>query len=390
MKLDSLATLSNDALLAETARLASRERAATAELIAAIAEVDARRLYLGEGCSSMYVYCTRVLHLSEHAAYGRIEAARAARRFPVILELLGDGSLTLTSVGLLARSLTPENHQAVLDAARHKSTRQVEHQAAALRPKPDVVASVRKLPQPPAVAQADVGCLFEAATPDVAPSADGAPAASAIAAAPTARPAVVKPLAPERYKVQFTVGRETHDKLRRAQDLLRHVIPDGDPAAIFDRALTLLVAQLERQKLAATDRPRVDRPASGGSRHIPASVRRAVWQRDGGRCAFVGAQGRCDERGFLELHHVRPYAGGGAATVENLELRCRSHNAYEADLFFGRAETEMVRERRAVFGAFNSVRTELGAIDAGRAAADLRLELPSDAGLALDANRRRS
>ncbi len=63
----------------------SREREATAALIAALGELDARRLYLAEGCSSLFTYCTQVLHLSEHAAYGRIEAARAARKWPVVL-----------------------------------------------------------------------------------------------------------------------------------------------------------------------------------------------------------------------------------------------------------------------------------------------------------------
>jgi hypothetical protein len=138
---------------------------------------------------------------------------------------------------------------------------------------------------------------------------------------PAARPAVVAPLAPERYKVQFTVSRETHDKLRRVQDLLRHSIPDGDPAAIFDRALTLLLSDLERAKLAATARPRTSRPPTAGSRHIPAAVRREVWTRDGGQCAFVGTHGRCPERGFLEFHHLEPYATGGPALVENIALR---------------------------------------------------------------------
>jgi hypothetical protein len=91
---------------------------------------------------------------------------------------------------------------------------------------------------------------------------------------------MVTPLAPERYKVQFTVSRETHDKLRRAQDLLRHSTPTGDAAAIFDRALTLLLADLERSKLAATARPRTAKRAASGSRHVPAAVRRALWKRD--------------------------------------------------------------------------------------------------------------
>jgi 5-methylcytosine-specific restriction endonuclease McrA len=144
--------------------------------------------------------------------------------------------------------------------------------------------------------------------------------------------------------VQFTVNRQTHDKLRRVQDLLRHAVPDGDPAEIFDRALTLLVEHLERTKLASVKRPRPSRPTVAESRHIPSAVKRAVWERDGRRCAFAGAEGRCAERGFLEFHHVVPYASGGPATEENIQLRCRAHNQFEADQLFGGGDV-LVRER---------------------------------------------
>ena len=64
-------------------------------------------------------------------------------------------------------------------------------------------------------------------------------------------------------------------------------------------------------------------------------MKREVWARDGGRCAFVGREGRCMEKGFVEFHHVVPYAAGGEASTTNVELRCRSHNAYEAECYFG-------------------------------------------------------
>lgn len=164
------------------------------------------------------------------------------------------------------------------------------------------------------------------------------------------------PLAPERYKVQLTVSRETYEKLRRAQDLLRHSIPNGDAAAIFDRALTVLLAGLDKQKLAATDRPRSIRGGNPRSRHIPASVKRTVWKRDGGQCAFVGAAGRCSERGFLEFHHVVPYADGGETVAGNLQLRCRAHNAYEAEKYYGPL---FVRETRATFGGSEELGPDL-------------------------------
>lgn len=89
-------------------------------------ELDARRLYLREGCSSLFTYCTRVLHLAEGSAYNRIEVARAAREFPGILDALEKGALSLTAVRLLSPHLATGNHAAVLVAARHKSKREVE------------------------------------------------------------------------------------------------------------------------------------------------------------------------------------------------------------------------------------------------------------------------
>jgi hypothetical protein len=318
----ALAAMTDDELLAGVHELTCRERVATVTLIAALAELDSRRLYLGEGYSSLFTYCTQALHLSEHAAYGRIEAARAARRFPGILELLAEGAVTLTTICLLARHLTPDNYRAMLDAARHQTKREVEHQIAALHPLPAVASSVRKLSVPQT--------RFLPATAD-RPVATEVP----LPAPATRRVEVITPLAPERYKLQFTVSRTTHDKLRQAQDLLRRVLRDGDIGMIFDRALTLLLEDLMKTKAGETNQPRRTRASTAKSRHVPRAVRREVWRRDGGQCAFIGKAGRCTERGLLEVHHVLPFADDGQTIATNLELRCRAHNAYEAQLWFG-------------------------------------------------------
>jgi hypothetical protein len=132
-------SLSDEALLDEAQRLASVERHAAATLIACLVEVDARRLYLAQGCSSLFGYCTSLLRFSEHAAYARIEATRCARRVPQILDLLADGAITLTTVTLSAAHLTPDNQHSLREAVRGKSRREVERllggaQAAARRP----------------------------------------------------------------------------------------------------------------------------------------------------------------------------------------------------------------------------------------------------------------
>lgn len=117
---------------------------------------------------------------------------------------------------------------------------------------------------------------------------------------------------------------------------MRHRVPNGDPAEIFDRALDALLREVEKTRCARVERPRHARTHESDSRHVPSSVKRAVWKRDGARCVFEGSDGRrCAEIDFLEYHHVVPYPHGGKATVDNLELRCRAHNAYEAERDFG-------------------------------------------------------
>jgi hypothetical protein len=203
--LSASASLSDAELLIEVARLAHGERRAIVQLVAALVEIDRRQLYLREGCSSLYVYCTRVLRLSEHAAHGRIEAIRAAQRFPIVLDLLERGDLTLTSLCLLAPVVNEANHREVYERARHRTKREVEEIAASLRPKPDVRTMIRKLPEPPTTAS----------TPHTAPAGVSAPPPTpTIRDAP--KPTVVQALAPERYMLQVTVSRATRDKLQRA------------------------------------------------------------------------------------------------------------------------------------------------------------------------------
>jgi len=359
--MESMATifsaLSDGDLLARLEHACAQERLATAQLVALLAEVDVRKLYAQQSCSSLFTYCVQVLHFSEHAAYLRIEAARAARRFPVILDRLAGGALHLTAVSLLAPHLTDENHQQLLDAARHRSKRDVEQLIAQVRPKPDAPTVVRKLPTSQTVASPRIELRV-----DIGEEQKAEPlSASTVVTATPAKRAEIMALAPERFKVQFTVERSTFEKLRQIQDLLRHSIPSGDPALIFDRALTLLLADLSKIKFAATNRPHAARKAKSGSRHVPAAVKREVWRRDEGRCAFRGDQGRCRETGFLEFHHVVPYAQGGTTTSENLELRCRTHNVYEAEQQFPhRAQPLFAREPRTKLRvpAVNSVRTE--------------------------------
>jgi hypothetical protein len=323
--------LSDAQLVAEVKRLVRCERGDIARLVVHLADMDDRRIHLAAGFPSLYVYCVEELGLTEYEAYSRIEVARAGKAFPRIFRMLGEGTLSLTTVQLLARRLTAENEVELLSAATGRSKRKVQELLARHFPQPDVPATIRKLPPPRAMA------IHTSTAPS--PHA-AAPAALALpAAAPHHRP-VVTPLAPDRYGMAFTADAETRELFDLAQDMLRHAVPSGDTAEVMKRALQTLVEDLARKKFAATDKPRSSGGNNTHSRYIPAAVRRAVWVRDRGRCAFVARAGRrCNERGFVEFHHVEAYAKGGKPTVVNIQLRCRAHNAYEADLEFGPRQT---------------------------------------------------
>jgi hypothetical protein len=377
-----LAAISDDDLLRHLAEILSQSRRVEKDLVAHIAEVDERRLYAREAFPSMFAYCTEALHLSESEAYLRIAVARASREHPMILPMLGDGRLHLSGIAQLAPYLTRENRDVLLRRATHRSKRQIEELIAEVAPRGDVPALMRRLPErrmPLAAGglrpeRVDVGgaerereSLPELRTPSgmgrtVTPSpvqlaedlqgpasvpsppgiAQPLPASlpSGPERAQPLPPPVVQPLAPGRYKVQFTASAGLHQKLERLRALMRSQVPDGDLGAIIEAAVTEKLERLEARRFAATSRPRKslsDTEISPTSRHIPAPVRRAVRERDGNRCRYVDASGRrCEERDRLEYHHLHPYGLGGDHRPENVRLMCHAHNAHMAGHDYGR------------------------------------------------------
>jgi hypothetical protein len=353
--LASLARLSDDALAAELKTLAARERNAAARMIAHLAEMDTRDIHLRAGYPRLYDYCLKVLHLSEWEAYNRIEVARVARRFPVILDMLEEGSIHLTGVKLLAPHLTAENHRTVLASARGKSKLAIGELVARLDPRPDVPTSAVPVleftvPGPPASA-------LSAPIPSAPTPAAAAEPSHASASIPPARPTTLTPLSPQRYKLQLTISRETLDKLRRAKDMLGHTVPVGDDDAILNRALTVLIDKLAREKFAQTDEPRPGRPRHPRARKASAAVRRIVWKRDGGRCKYISPDGhRCEETRRIQTHHLDPWVlAGDADSPDAYELRCQQHNDYEGRLYFGKRRRGdapgKVREQPGPYGA---------------------------------------
>jgi hypothetical protein len=154
--------------------------------------------------------------------------------------------------------------------------------------------------------------------------------------------AAVTPLAPARYKVQFTASTKLRDKLERLQALTRE-----DLATVIEAAVTERLERIESKRFGLTRSPRKSleqTDASPRSRYLPASVRRIVRQRDGNQCTFINQNGsRCAERRRLEFHHREPYGRGGAHSHDNVCVMCRAHNAYLAELDYGKERMEQYR-----------------------------------------------
>ena len=320
-------SLSNAALLARLRELAFRERAAVSDFVACLAEADRRsEAILAEGYPSLFEFCVRDLKFAESTAYQRVNAAKLARTRPEILSLLADGSINLTNLCLIATRL--EEHPSLLERIVGKRKREVEELVASLGVPREVPDRMRSLA--PALPVKHEASLFYAPSPrEIAPF--FAPAQASAQDAPALEP---------RMEFRFAAGPLFVDAVERLRASLWHKYPAGRLEDLLYEAASDFLARRDsaREPRTATRRNAPSCPPR--SRRIPAAVRRAVWNRDAGRCSFSGSAGRCGESRGLELDHVKPWAlGGRSDQASNLRLLCRAHNQTEAIRIFGKRES---------------------------------------------------
>jgi hypothetical protein len=346
-----LSAVTDAELLSQMRALVSAERAVTADVIEHLIEIDRRKLFLDQACSSLYAYCIERLGYSEDSAFKRVRVARLAARLPQVLGELRSGTLHLTGLFLLSTYLTDHNASILLAEARGKSRSGLERLIAHHFPRPDVAPRIERLPE--SLSLLTEGSPRESGRSE---SAEPCPKLTRPEQGERQTRARLKALSPARFHVEFTASETLYDKINHAKQLFSHSLPSGDLATLLERALDLLIEAELRRRTGAHAAHRKRRALKPGSRHVPLEVARDVWKRDGARCAFVGGDGsRCEERMFLTLEHRRPYALGGAATVENVCLLCAAHNAHRARRVFGdtylkrkRAERAMARIQRAI------------------------------------------
>jgi hypothetical protein len=297
-------SMSNHDLVEAARDLARRSHDSEAELLVHLGEIDERRLYLDYAFPSMHSFCVGELGLSDDTAYNRIHVARAGRKFPAIVDAIREGRVHLWGMRLLAPHFTEDNHQQLIARAAWKPKSEIEELIAALAPRAPAATVIRSIPA-------------RLLATETAASVQGeAPAAAGGARAEAPRPRIGPPIVPlsaQFYKIQFAASRAFHARLREAQDLMRHRVPDGNLENVFGAGLELLIEQVKKERFAVGRRGPPDASAAAAaaaaakrasearpSRHIPNAVKRFVYERDGGRCTFVDENGRrCEETGGL-------------------------------------------------------------------------------------------
>ena len=378
------AELSDGELLAATRQLVGRSNQLLATLLAHLAEVEARGIHRARACASLYVYCIYELRFSEDEAYRRVSAARLVRRFPALLDAVAAGELHLTALLMLGPHLTPNNVTEVLARAKHRTKKEIARLVRQLDPLPYVPPRIDPLgpaPSPVAPGRPTWERFVASLNPirDLEPGdrprdwiepmtserMTSEPMVSEPVVATESSPITDAPiqtaparLEPQRYRVQFEASEEYVELVERAKALLshEHAAAGAGLAELHLRAMRALVTELERRKYAVTAQPRSPRKAEPRNpepesaaranspkvprqrgRHVPAAIRRAVFERDAGRCTYFCDTGeRCRETVRLELHHQQAFARGGEHLLENITLRCRAHNALAAEEDFGK------------------------------------------------------
>jgi len=293
--------LSDSALVAELRGLVARERSLLTEVLQYLLEVEVRKLYLARGFSSLFAFCTEELGYSEPEAQLRIQSMRLLKAVPEVEAKLESGELSMSVAAQIQ------------GAARREKL-----------PKERVRGLVEELS----------GASKREAERVLASHFPG-----------TARPEKLKPLAEDLVEIRFTVSREVVEEVNELLDRGAHVNFERSYEKLFAR---LVAQELDRQRKKegvpsrqASVKPAADksaeaiapnaspqRPDKVIARHIPAEVRRKVFQRDGGCCQYQDPQTKkiCGTTHGVQIDHILPFSHGGNHSLENLRLLCGAHN----------------------------------------------------------------
>ena len=328
-----LKSLSDSDLLSQTQLLVAREREMTTELLWHLREVESRRLYAGQGYSSLFDYVRRGLGYCEGSADRRISAMRLLKALPEIESALKTGELSLSNASALQHFLKGEKK------ARGKTYSHIA--------KKELVAKVT------GKSRRDCDRLLAELAPE------------------TPRPENARPISATQTEIRFTAEETLLAKIEKLKALLSHRNPNPSYAELIEMLADMALKRLDPEQkpeakeaqepkektevektLAAT--PPAEKSKAKQTRHIPQKLRSAVWKRDQGQCTFINKETgvRCDSKHLLQVHHLKDFSLGGKHMLDNLTLRCQCHNVHAAIQTYGSSLINLyLRDRARVSGA---------------------------------------
>ncbi len=309
--------LSDSELLGRTQELVARERKLSTEILHHLMEVERRRLYALRGFSSLFEYCVKNLGYSESAAQRRISSMRLLREIPEVEEKIQSGHLSLSVLSqaqsffrneakVQERPLAVEAKKEVLLKLEHKSTREAQREF-----------------------------LLRSSNPQF-----------------DYKEERIRPITPTHSEIKFVADEEMLNDIEKLKALLSHAHPNMSLTELMRMLLDLGLKRYNPQrqvsrKSASKLEEKVNAesaslPAPAGRTSIPAHIKRAVWQRDKGKCTFRDPLTKrcCESQKFLQIDHVHPLALGGDNELENLRLLCFEHNQLHARQLFGARKME--------------------------------------------------
>src|SRR5574341_131437 len=332
-------SLDSRTLARRLGELASDERQVQVDFLLHLDEFDRRRAFLELGYGSLWTYCLEVLHLREGSAGRRINAMRVLRRFPGLASALLDGRLCLSTLALLGPVLTEENAEELVARAAYRTKEEVEHLVVSVKPRPAPREGIRRLPEPiaPSPSQSPV----EERDREREPAQSQAEAPLALEAPRTEIHAVSE----GQWSLRVTIDADCKEDLETLAMMLSHKFPRKDLAAVLHEAIRCGIEKHGKRQGAVKPARTVKAIPPQDPTFVSAEVRRQVWERDGGHCAWVGSDGkRCNSRWQVQVDHIDAAARGGPATRDNLRLACRAHNFLHAEEVYGREHMRKYRK----------------------------------------------
>lgn len=353
----SLTSLPDSTLLQKTESLAAEERRITLSVLHHLAEIERRHLWARESYPSLFVFCVQRLKYTEAQAQRRISAMRLLCKVPEVESKVASGELKVSQLAQVqtfiraekkdsGRKVSAAETRRILGSLAGKSTRESENLLLSLSPGLQKQKKAEERIKPLTDAQTEIRFTVDSETLTLLEEAK-----ALFSHNRDMNPAAAR-FFKEGLKLLIEQKRKerTHSSKRQVAPAAQTVNPDElenrhlcdsspsrDQAVHFfstkektrSASVALATQQVQpssrhTQHLQQKNKPQNRMPPS---RFIRIGLKRDAFIRAEDRCEFSNAQGvRCSSRYALELHHVQPYARGGAHTPDNLRVYCKGHN----------------------------------------------------------------